>query len=219
MISGPRANIFLIMKLYTFDGAPNPRRVHIFLREKGIEIPREKVDITKGESRRSEFRERVNLMGGLPVLELDDGSHIAESIAICRYLESENPDPALFGSDAKSQALVEMWTRRIELNFMLSVGMVWVHGSPLTRHVVKQQIPEMAELNRGLVRSYFEFLDRHFEQNEFLANQSFSIADITAFCTLEFAAKLNDLPHAPEQKHLSRWVDALAARPSIEDQS
>lgn len=203
------------MKLYTFDGAPNPRRVHIFLTEKGIEIPFEQVNIMKGESRTPEFRDRVNVMGGLPVLELDDGSHIAESIAICRYLEAENPEPALFGRDAKETALVEMWTRRIELNFMVPVGMVWVHGSPLTKAVMKRQIPEMAEMNRGVVQNYFDFLDRHFEQHEFLANDTFSVADISAFCTLEFAAKLNDLPHSSEQTHLSRWANALAARPSI----
>lgn len=203
------------MKLYTFDGAPNPRRVHIFLGEKGIEIPFEQVNILKGESRTPEFRKSVNIMGGLPVLELDDGSHIAESIAICRYLEALHPAPALFGVDARSQARVEMWTRRIELNFMAPVGMVWVHGSPLTRHVVSQQIPEMAELNRGFVRSYFDFLDRHFAQHEYLANDTFSVADITAFCTLEFAAQFNGLPHSAEQEHLSRWADALARRPSI----
>ena len=203
------------MKLHTFNGAPNPRRVHIFLREKGIEIPFEQVDIRKGESRAPEFRERVNVMGGLPVLELDDGSHLAESIAICRYLEAMVPEPALFGGDPKEQAFVEMWTRRIELNFMVPVGMVWVHGSPLTRAVVKHQIPEMAELNRGVVQSYFDFLDRHLAEHEYLANDAFSIADITAFCTLEFAAKLNDLPHASEQKHLSRWAESLSSRPSI----
>ncbi|MFP6662862.1 MAG: glutathione S-transferase family protein [Deltaproteobacteria bacterium] len=203
------------MKLYTFDGAPNPRRVQIFLAEKGIEIPTEQVNIMKGESRKPEFRERVNLMGGLPVLELDDGSHIAESIAICRYLEACHPEPALFGGNAREQAHVEMWTRRIEFNFMVPVGLVWIHGSPLTKAVVKSQIPEVAEQNRDTVRNYFQFLDRHLEQHEFLAGSSFSVADITAFCTLEFAANLNDLPHTSEQKHLSRWATALAARPSI----
>jgi len=203
------------MKLHTFHGAPNPRRVHVFLREKGIEIPFEQVDIRKGESRTAGFRERVNVMGGLPVLELDDGSHLAESIAICRYLEAMVPEPALFGGDPREQAFVEMWTRRIELNFMVPVGMVWVHGSPLTRAVVKHQIPEMAELNRGVVRSYFDFLDQHLAEHEYLANDAFSIADITAFCTLEFAAQLNDLPHASEQRHLSRWAEALSSRPSM----
>ena len=85
------------MKLYTFPTAPNPRRVHIFLAEKGLEVPLVHVDILKGESRKPEYMENVNRMGGIPVLELDDGSHITESVAICRYLEARHPTPALFG--------------------------------------------------------------------------------------------------------------------------
>jgi glutathione S-transferase len=202
------------MKLYTFSGAPNPRRVHIYLAEKGIEIPFEQVDMMKRANRTPEFLGKVNAMGGLPVLELDDGSHIAESIAICRYFELEQPDPPLFGVTAHEQAIVEMWTRRIELNFMMPVGMVWIHGSPLTKGVVKRQIPEVAEQNRSVVRRYFEFLDRHLEQNEFLAGQDFSIADIVGLCTMDFAAQLNGLSHAAEQNHLDRWHQALSGRPS-----
>jgi glutathione S-transferase len=202
------------MKLYTFAGAPNPRRVHIYLAEKGIDVPFEKVDIMKRENRTPEFIRRVNSMGSLPVLELDDGTHIAESIAICRYFEALHPDPPLFGTSPLERGMVEMWIRRIELNFMMPVGMVWVHGSPLTKAVVKQQIPEMAELNRDVVRSYFKFLDRHLEENDFLAGDGFSVADIVALTTMEFAARLNDLPHSEEQKHLSRWYDAVSARPS-----
>jgi glutathione S-transferase len=202
------------MKLYTYSGAPNPRRVHIYLAEKGIEIPFEQVDIMKRENRTPEFMARVNATGGIPVLELDDGSHIAESIAICRYFEVEHPTPPLFGVTAREQGLVEMWTRRIELNLMMPVGMVWVHGSPLTKGVVKQQIPEMAEQNRSVVQGYFKFLDRHLEQNEFLANDAFSIADIVALCTMDFAAKLNDLPHSSEQQNLNRWYQAVSGRPS-----
>ena len=160
------------MKLYTFSGAPNPRRVHIYLAEKGIEVPFEPVDLMKRENRTPEFISRVNAMGALPVLELDDGSHIAESVAICRYFEVEHPDPPLFGLTAREQAIVEMWNRRIELNFMMPVGMVWLHGSPLTKSVVKRQIPEMAKQNRSLVRQYFKFLDRHLEQNEFFGRTS-----------------------------------------------
>jgi len=202
------------MLLYTFAGAPNPRRVHIYLAEKGIEVPFEKVDIMKRENRTPEFIRRVNSMGGLPVLELDDGTHIAESIAICRYFEALQPDPPLFGTSPLERGIVEMWIRRIELNFMMPVGMVWVHGSPLTKAVMKQQIPEMAEQNRGVVRRYFDFLDQHLEENEFLAGRGFSVADIVALTTMDFAAKLNDLPHSEEQKHLSRWYDAVSARPS-----
>ena len=202
------------MKLYTFAGAPNPRRVHIYLAEKGIEVPFEHVDIMKRENRTPEFMSRVNVMGGLPVLELDDGSHIAESVAICRFFEAQHPDPALFGSTPREQGIVEMWIRRIELNFMLPVGMVWVHGSPITKAIVKHQIPEMAEQSRSAVRSYFDFLDRHLENQVFLTGDTFSVADIIALCTMDFAAQLNDLPHSTEQKHLSRWYDAVSKRPS-----
>jgi glutathione S-transferase len=204
------------MKLYTFAGAPNPRRVHIYLAEKGIKVPFEQVDIMTRANRTPEFMSRVNVMGGLPVLELDDGSHIAESVAICRYFEAERPDPPLFGVTSFEQGTVEMWIRRIELNFMVPVGMVWVHGSPLTKGVIKRQIPEVAEQNRSIVRSYFEFLDRHLEAHEFLAGSAYSVADIVALCTLDFAAKLNDLPHSAEQQHLSRWYQAVSSRPSAD---
>jgi glutathione S-transferase len=202
------------MKLYTFAGAPNPRRVHIYLAEKGIDVPFEQVDIMKRENRTPEFTSRVNVMGGLPVLELDDGSHIAESIAICRYFEAEHPAPPLFGVTSFEQGIVEMWIRRIELNFMMPVGMVWVHGSPLTKGVIEHQIPEVAEQYRSVVRRYLDFLDRHLETSEFVAGSAFSVADISALCTLDFGARLNDLPHSSEQVHLSRWHQAVSARPS-----
>ena len=130
------------MKLYTFASAPNPRRVHIYLAEKGIEVPFEQVDIMTRANRTPEFMANVNVMGGLPVLELDDGSHIAESIAICRYFEALHPEPSLFGTRPKEKGVIDMWLRRIELNLMTPVGMVWIHGSPLTKAVVKRQVPE-----------------------------------------------------------------------------
>jgi len=202
------------MKLYTYAGAPNPRRVHIYLAEKGIEVPFESVDIMKRANRTPEFMERVNSMGGLPVLELDDGSHIAESVAICRYFEVLHPEPSLFGTTPKEQGIVEMWIRRIELNFMMPVGMVWVHGSPLTKGVIKHQIAEMAEQNRKIVGNYFEFLDRHLATQPFLAGERFSMPDIVALTTMDFASQLNKLPHPPELEHLSRWYEAVSSRPS-----
>jgi glutathione S-transferase len=97
---------------------------------------------------------------------------------------------------------------------MMPVGMVWVHGSPLTKAVMKKQIPEMAEQNREVVEGYYKFLDRHLENHEYLAGQPFSIADIVALCTIDFAAKLNGLPHSTEQKHLDRWYQSVSGRPS-----
>ncbi len=202
------------MKIFTYPGAPNPRRVHIYLAEKGIEVPFERVDITKRENRTPEFIDKVNVMGGLPVLELDDGSHLAESIAICRYFEALHPDPPLFGSDPWDQARVEMWLRRIELNFMMPVGMVWVHGSPLTAAVMKNQIAEVADQNREIVRRYFQFLNEQLADRPYIAGATYSVADIVALCTYDFAGYLNEL--RPEQEHtdLHAWHERVSSRPS-----
>lgn len=202
------------MKLYTYPGAPNPRRVHIYLAEKGIEIPFETVDIMKRVNRQPEFLENVNALGGIPVLELDDGSHIAESVAICRYFEALHPDPPLFGTDAADQGRVEMWSRRIELKLMLSVGMVWIHGSPLTKAVMKNQIAEVAEQHRRLVNDTYAFLDDSLADRPFLVGEAFTMADILALCTIDFAAGLNKLPPDPELKNLARWHAAVSGRPS-----
>lgn len=202
------------MKLYTYPGAPNPRRVHIYLAEKGLEVEFQTVDIMKRENRRPEFMEKVNVMGGLPVLELDDGTHIAESVAICRYLEALHPDPPLFGTTPHEIGTIDMWLRRMELNFMTPVGMVWIHGSPLTKAVMKRQIPEVAAQNRRVVEGFFDFLDGQLAEREFIAGDGYSIADIVALCTLDFAANLNALSHEPEHEHLTRWHEAVSARPS-----
>ncbi len=202
------------MKLYTYSGAPNPRRVHIYLAEKGIEVPFEQVDIMKRANREPGFMRDVNALGGLPVLELDDGSHIAESVAICRFFEARQPDPPLFGESPEAQGRVEMWLRRVELNGMMPVGMVWLHGSPLTRAVVKQQIPEVAEQYRRVFRDFHTLLDRRLAEHAYLAGDDYSMADILALCTLDFAAGLNDLPWSEEQTHLARWHASVSARPS-----
>jgi glutathione S-transferase len=202
------------MKLYTYPGAPNPRRVHIYLAEKQLEVPFETVDIMQRANRTPEFVAQVNVMGGLPVLELDDGSHIAESIAICRYFEALHPENPLFGESPQEIGHIDMWLRRIELNFMLPVGMVWIHGSPLTAGVIKHQIAEVADQNRTVVANYFRFLDEQLASREFIAGVRYSIADIVALCTLDFGAKLNKLVHSPELQNLTRWHEAVSARPS-----
>jgi glutathione S-transferase len=202
------------VKLYTYPGAPNPRRVHIYLAEKGIDIPFETVDIMKRENRQPAFLEKVNALGGLPVLELDDGTHIAESVAICRYFEALHPEPPLFGVDAASQGCVEMWLRRVELNLMVPVGMVWIHGSPLTKAVVAKQLPEAAEQNRAVVRRTYRFLDTTLAERPYLAGDGFSMADILALCSINFATQLNDLPPDPAWVDLARWHQDVSSRPS-----
>ena len=202
------------MKLLTDARAPNPRRVHMYLAEKGIEIPFQTVDIMKRENRTPEFLEKVNPMGAIPVLELDDGSHIPESLSICRYIEALHPEPSLFGRDPREQADIDVWIRRMELKFMLSVGMVWVHGSPLTKAVVEHQIEEVAEQHRKAVGQFLGFFDRELQKRPFVAGETFSMADIVAFTTLEFAERFNDLHPRDDQEALLAWRSACEARPS-----
>jgi len=202
------------MKLYTFPTAPNPRRVHVYLAEKGIEVPTVRIDILKRANREPAFLTDVDAMGRVPVLELDDGTHLAESVAICRYFEALHPEPPLFGRTPAEQGRVEMWIRRMELDFMVPVGLVWLHGSPLTAVVMKEQIPAVAEQNRARVRQTYRFLDRELAERPFLAGEAFSMADIVGLCTLEFAAGLNELPPEPELTHLADWFERVSRRPS-----
>ncbi|MBW2314410.1 MAG: glutathione S-transferase family protein [Deltaproteobacteria bacterium] len=201
------------MKLHTFATAPNPRRVHVFLAEKGIDVPLEHVDIMKRANKAPDYLANVDATGRVPVLELDDGSHIAESIAICRYFEALHPEPPLFGRTPTEQGRIEMWVRRMELDFMMPVGLAWVHGSPLTAAVMKEQIPAVAEQSRERVRRFYTFLDRELADREFVAGE-FSMADIVGLCTLEFASGLNQLPTEPGQRNLNAWFERVSGRPS-----
>jgi glutathione S-transferase len=204
----------ITMKIYTYPGAPNPRRVDIYLAEKGIDVPRETVDIMKGRTRSPEFVEKINPAGGVPVLELDDGSHISESVAICRYFEALHPTPPLFGSTPEEIARIEMWNRRIELGYMMPVGMVWLHGSPLTKSVVKNQIAEVAEANRAVVRRYHQFLDGQLATRDFIAGDAFTMADILALTTTDFASTLVKVPYDPSLANLHAWHERISSRPS-----
>jgi glutathione S-transferase len=199
------------MKIYDYKLAPNPRRVRIYLAEKGISVPFEEVDIMKGVNRQPEYM-RKNPLGGIPLLELDDGRFIAESVAICRYFEELHPQPALFGSGAFERATVEMWNRRMELALFVPVGMVWAHLHELTRMRIKQ-IPELGEQQRKVVEERYRWLNRELGGSPFLAGDKYSIADISALCAIDFAA-FNKLPIQPDQKNLARWHQAVSSRPS-----
>ena len=137
------------MKLYDMQMAPNPRRVRVFLAEKGIDnVELVPVDISKREHKSDGYMAGVNRMGQVPTLELDDGSHISESMAICRYFEEIQPDPPLFGRDAKEMAEVEMWSRRAELNIMTCVAAGFRHTSDFFKGL-EDQVPAWGELNKG----------------------------------------------------------------------
>jgi glutathione S-transferase len=199
------------MKIYDYKLAPNPRRVRIYLAEKGISVPFEEVDIMKGVNRQPEYM-RKNPLGGIPLLELDDGRFIAESVAICRYFEELHPQPALFGRGAFERATVEMWNRRIELALFVPVGMVWAHLHELTRTRIKQ-IPELGEQQRKIVEARYRWLDDELAGRPYMAGDQYSIADITALCAIDFA-RFNQIAIAAEQKNLARWHQTVSSRPS-----
>lgn len=175
------------MKLYnTPMPAPNPRRVRIFLAEKGAVIPLVDVALVKGEHKAPEHLAR-NSLGQTPVLELDDGTCISETVSICRYLESVYPQPNLFGETALEQALVDMWVRRVEFHLMSPAGNYWRHAHPFTAKVVVPQYKDFGEANRGAYEKALGWLDREMAGRDFVAGARFTIADICTLSTVDFA--------------------------------
>ena len=201
------------MKLYDMQMAPNPRRVRVFLAEKGIDnVELVPVDISKREHKSDGYMAGVNRMGQVPTLELDDGSHISESMAICRYFEEIQPDPPLFGRDAKEKAEVEMWSRRAELNIMTCVAAGFRHTSDFFKGL-EDQVPAWGELNKGKAPERFTWLDGVLADREFVAGANYSIADITALIGVDFA-RVVGLKVTDEWPNLARWHGAMSARPS-----
>ena len=158
------------MKLYDSKAAPNPRRVRIFLAEKGVEIPTEPVDIGAAENRKSPYVDK-NPMGGVPVLELDDGTWLAESVAICRYIEETHPEPPLMGRDAKDRALVEMWNRRMEIEVLVPIAQVFRNTHEFFKGRIPQ-VPEYGEACRGTATKRLEWLDGELAAREFIGRRS-----------------------------------------------
>jgi glutathione S-transferase len=200
------------MKLYDSKTAPNPRRTRIFLAEKGIAVQTEQVDIMTLQHKTPEYT-AINPLQRLPALVLDDGRVITESMAICRYFETLQPDPALFGKGAAQIALVEMWNRRAEINFFANVAAVFRHLHPAMKELEVPQIPAFAEANRPRVTWFLELLNGELAKREFVAGDSYSVADITAMVAVDFMkpARLN----IPEDlSNVKRWHAAVAARPS-----
>ncbi|MFP6696115.1 MAG: glutathione S-transferase family protein [Alphaproteobacteria bacterium] len=201
------------MKLYDMQMAPNPRRVRVFLAEKGIDnVELVPVDISKREHKSDGYMAGVNRMGQVPTLELDDGSHISESMAICRYFEEIQPDPPLFGRDAKEKAEVEMWSRRAELNIMTCVAAGFRHTSDFFKGL-EDQVPAWGELNKGKAPERFTWLDGVLADREFVAGTNYSVADITALIAVDFA-RVVGLKVTDEWPNLARWHGAMSARPS-----
>lgn len=199
------------MKIYDFTGAPNPRRVRVFLAEKGINVPYEQVNIAAGENRKPEFL-KINPMGGLPVLELDDGTHIAESVAICRYFEETKPEPRLMGVDAKDKAVVEMWNRRMEFEVLWMTASAFRNTSDFFKGRIPQ-VKEYGEVCRSAAVKRLEWLDTVLADREFIAGPRYTIADITAMIGIDFG-RLTGIKVEDNQKNLARWHQAVSSRPS-----
>jgi glutathione S-transferase len=200
------------MKLYNAPiPAPNPRRVRIFLAEKGVSVPLEDVSIRDRAHKAPEFKQK-NSLGQLPVLELDDGTHVSESVAICRYLEELHPTPPLFGRTPLERANVDMWIRRIEMTVMTPVGAVWVHTHPLTSRL-GTQYKDYGESNRERYAKALQWFDRELEGREFVTGGSYTMADIIGLVTVDFA-KFIGLDMPADTPHLHAWHARVSARPS-----
>lgn len=200
------------MKILQTRTAPNPRRVRIFLAEKGIEIPYEELDLIKGELKTPEFTQ-LNWFQRVPVLVLDDGTTLAETMAICRYFEETKPEPALFGKGALGRAKVEMWNRRMELGLFFSVAQAFRHLHPAMAQLEVPQVAAWGEANKPKAMDIIGFIDRELASRPFIAGDQYSVADITALVAVDFM-KPARIQRPAELKNLERWHQDVSARPS-----
>ena len=200
------------MRLYDTPMAPNPRRVRWFMAEKGIDdLEIVTLNVMKGEHRAPEYLDRAGV-ANVPGLELDDGSIVTESVAICRYLESRYPQPNLFGHTPEETAVIEMWTRRGELQVSLPLMTMVRHSHPALA-ALEAQKPELAEANRATGLRGLKLMNRRLGETEWLAGDRFTIADIIPYCGIDFTRLIKfELPE--ELRNLRRWADAMAARPA-----
>jgi glutathione S-transferase len=202
------------MRLYDAGRAPNPRRVRVFLAEKGLSLPLVPVDLGKLEHKTPAYV-AVNPLQRTPALELDDGTVITESIAICRYFEELHPDPPLFGTGALERAVVEMWQRRLEFGLLGTVASVFRHLHPAMAEMEVPQIRDWGESNKPKVIEFLRVVEDQLKDRPFICGERFTVADITGLVGLDFMkpAKLS-LPD--EMTNVRRWHAALSARPSAQ---
>lgn len=206
------------MKLYDCKTAPSPRRVRIFAAEKSLQLEVEQVDLGRGKQFADEFR-AINPDCTVPVLELHEGVYLTEVIAICHYLEEIRPQPALFGETPEERAITMMWNAKAELQGLWAMADAFrntvkgLKGHALPGPDAYEQIPELAKRGRQRVIAFFAKMNGQLANNEFLAGNRYSIADITALVLFDFAARMKIDP-ADDQEHLLRWYASVSARPS-----
>lgn len=200
------------MKIVQTRQAPNPRRVRVFLAEKGIEVPYEEVDLMKGDLKTPDFT-KLNSFQRVPVLVLDDGTAIAETMAICRYFEATKPTPSLFGAGPLQSATIEMWNRRMELNLMWPVSQAFRHLHPAMAHLEVPQVSAWGEANKPRALEVLSILDGELSGKRFIAGDDYSVADITALVAVDFM-KPARIPRPEGLKNLDRWHAEVSSRPS-----
>lgn len=206
------------MKLYDCATAPSPRRVRIFLAEKGIVVPTVEVDLRNGEQFTPAFR-KLNPDCTVPVLELDDGRCITDAIGICVYFEASSPQPPLMGEGPEGRALVAAAQRRIERDGFYALMEALRNSTPglksraLPGPQPYEQIPALAERGRARVQHFLESLDAGLDGREFVCGDAYTIADITALVSVDWAARIK-LPIPERYAHLRRWHAVVSSRPS-----
>lgn len=199
------------MKIYETHTAPTPRRVRIFLAEKGIEMEYVQLDLQKGENLSKEMRQK-NPIGKVPVLELNDGTCIGESVAICRYFEALQPEPRLMGGTPLEQAQIEMWQRQVEFGLFMQIGMCFQHSTGYFKDRMTP-VPEYGTVAGQTAKGYLKLLERRLLESEFIAGNKFSIADITCLCAIDFA-RVVQIKIDGEQTNLQRWYEMVNSRAS-----
>ncbi len=199
-------------RLHVTSSAPNPRRVLAFLAEKGVKVEVVELDMGKREHYAPDYVARAGAPV-IPAMELEDGTFLTESVAICRYIEALHPEPNLLGADPLEIAQVEMWQRRVEFGLLLPVGFVFRHSHPSMKDL-EDQVPEWAESNRPRVMRGLEMLDRRLSTAPFVAGERFTIADITAWLALDFM-RVTRIRPPEELESLRRWQAKLADRPGF----
>ena len=203
------------MKLYDVTVAPNPRRVRIFIAEKGIDVTYQQVDMRAGEQRTPEYLS-MNPSGKIPVLETDDGEHIAESVAICRYLEALHPEPNLFGATPIELGQIEMQNRILELELWTQIGTSWVNGPVVAKIAAGRfkQNPQAKETSDANAHRFYERLNNELKDRSYMASGRFSVADITALTAVDFATELVGLKPDDNLENLWGWHERISSRPS-----
>jgi len=201
------------VKLYDYKMAPNPRRVRVFLAEKNItDLEVVNVDLGKAETRTPEFK-KMNPYLSVPVLELDSGEYISESMAICRYFEETHPENPLLGTDPESKARIEMWNRRVELALYLPIAYTFRHGNPFWAKVMKQSA-EFAEISSEDVDKQLYMFNKHLDGKQYIAGDEFSVADITLLCAIDFAKVIQKRINPETHPNLAAWHERVSARAS-----